>query len=1083
MQHRYTVQIFTKIQLVVLALIVMTSIGLAQDDTYYSAINPASVNFISDLKGRIRAPYTKIAYASYDETNVANFSSYVYNGTQRAVNCVYSGYVYVYTPPFAWGTMSREHTWCHSWMPTYSSTSGDEYADQHHLFPTEQNHANGVRSNHPLGIVTQVQSTFLECKYGKDANGNTVFEPRDRHKGDAARALLYMAMKYDGVNNNAWTFNWLNGTRLPSTSEGPMDLNLLIQWHKQDPPDKWEVDRNNYVQSIQSNRNPFVDHPEYVNYINFNDISLLSPTYAAEPENFITNLTATTGSGKVTLNWTDAAAGAQAPSGYLIEAYSTNNYFIPIDGSTYTDDTNLSDGVARVNVAHGSGHTYTFNGLSSGTTYYFRVYSYNGTGTSVNYKIVGTIPSVSATVTTADPAVEPTNYPTGLAAGTITYNSIALTWTDAAAGTQAPSGYLLMANTTNSFTAPVDGTVYSDDILLSDGSAVVNISNPSTGTYTFNTLNPNTTYYFRMYSYNGAGAQINYKTDGTAPSISATTATVVLATEPTNYVTNFAVGTAATSTVTLNWTDAVAGAQAPSGYLIVANTSNSFTDPVDGTQYADDEALADGSAMVNITYPSTGTYTFSGLNSGVTYYFRMYSYNGLSAQINYKTSGTVPAVSQTTTVGQVSYSPVLLDNFNRPNSTVLGSSPNMPSGLSWTEIETSAPASISIVNLMARMASTTAGREFALVDLTKIPQYPVNLDLASQTITWAFNMRSTRANPSGFDATNFGYGVVLGKTTADVGAGNGYAVVHGQSGSSDYIRLTKFTNGLDANSKFSDIIASTTAFTNEFLSVKVTYNPPTHQWALYVEGNATAFPRSDPRQTSAQMGSLTTESTYTGLQLKYFGMLWNHNTSATDSAAFDDIYISGPGGLLPVELVSFNVKQVKENVVLAWKTATEVNNYGFYVERSQDGISWDNLGMVRGAGSTSEAHSYLFNDRPVSAGKYQYRLRQVDNNGTTTFSSIQSVSYEFLRGFELQQAYPNPFNPTTLISYNIKQKGLVSLKVYDALGSEVAELVNREQESGYYSVTFNAHGLVSGTYICVLRSNGFTATQKIMLLK
>ena len=101
-----------------------------------------------------------------------------------------------------------------------------------------------------------------------------------------------MPIRYNGINGYDWTFNWLNNTRLPSLGEADQDLATLIQWHKQDPPDKWEVDRNNYIQSIQQNRNPFVDHPEYVNYINFNDLTKYNPVYAIEPTNYVTNFSA-----------------------------------------------------------------------------------------------------------------------------------------------------------------------------------------------------------------------------------------------------------------------------------------------------------------------------------------------------------------------------------------------------------------------------------------------------------------------------------------------------------------------------------------------------------------------------------------------------------------------------------------------------------------------------------------------------------------------------------------------------------------------------------------------------------------------
>lgn len=262
--------------LLVLTIITLHDLNIFAQVGYYDSINVANPTFVTDLKERIRRNYTKVSYDLFDETNVTNYASYHKTDTTRGVRCVYSNYEHIYSSTFTWGTMSREHTWCHSWMPTYSSTSGNEYSDQHHLFPTHQNGANGVRSNHPLGIVATVTSSFLEGKYGKDANNNNVYEPRDQHKGDAARAILYMALRYDGVNGNSWNFNWLNSVRLPFLNEAPQDINTLIQWHQNDPPDAWEIGRNDYIYSIQNNRNPFIDHPEYVNYIDFNDMTYKS---------------------------------------------------------------------------------------------------------------------------------------------------------------------------------------------------------------------------------------------------------------------------------------------------------------------------------------------------------------------------------------------------------------------------------------------------------------------------------------------------------------------------------------------------------------------------------------------------------------------------------------------------------------------------------------------------------------------------------------------------------------------------------------------------------------------------------------
>jgi hypothetical protein len=245
--------------------------------TYYNGIDTGTVTFVADLQNLV-SQHTQISYDNFDETNIAFFASRDTTGGQKAVTCVYSGQIYVYTPPFTWIPFSREHTWCHSWMPTHPSTSGKEYTDQHHLFPTNHNNVNGVRSNHPLGIVVTpsgANGTYLEARYGTNSSGQTVYEPRNAHKGDAARALFYMALRYN------WTFDFLNNTRLPALSEAPQSVDLLIQWHTQDPPDDWERARNEYIHSIQNNRNPFVDHPEYVNVIDFN--TLTKKTSASPP--------------------------------------------------------------------------------------------------------------------------------------------------------------------------------------------------------------------------------------------------------------------------------------------------------------------------------------------------------------------------------------------------------------------------------------------------------------------------------------------------------------------------------------------------------------------------------------------------------------------------------------------------------------------------------------------------------------------------------------------------------------------------------------------------------------------------------
>jgi hypothetical protein len=195
--------------------------------------------------------------------------------------------------------------------------------------------------------------------------------------------------------------------------------------------------------------------------------------------------------------------------------------------------------------------------------------------------------------------------------------------------------------------------------------------------------------------------------------------------------------------------------------------------------------------------------------------------------------------------------------------------------------------------------------------------------------------------------------------------------------------------------------------------------------------------------------------------------------------------------VLPVELVSFKASLCSDReVLLDWTTATEVNNYGFKVERkvlSQQSAVGNNdfepIGFVAGSGNSNSTKSYDFVDNKLNGGsKFAYRLKQIDNNGAFTYSSIQEVEL-LLNEYVLSQNYPNPFNPTTTIEYIIPQAGQVSLSVYDVLGERVSDLVNEFKESGIYTVDFDASNLSSGSYIYVLRSNGNTVSKKLTVIK
>lgn len=192
----------------------------------------------------------------------------------------------------------------------------------------------------------------------------------------------------------------------------------------------------------------------------------------------------------------------------------------------------------------------------------------------------------------------------------------------------------------------------------------------------------------------------------------------------------------------------------------------------------------------------------------------------------------------------------------------------------------------------------------------------------------------------------------------------------------------------------------------------------------------------------------------------------------------------------PVELSSFTGVFNGDNIDLYWKTETEINNYGFNIKRysSKSPPIWETIGFVEGHGNSNSPKFYTFTDFDIhNSGNYNYRLKQIDNDGTYKYYHGVSIQVEMPNIFYLSQNYPNPFNPETRIDYTVPAKQMVTLNVYNVLGELVSELVNEIKEAGSYTVTFDASSTVarlpSGIYIYRLKSPGYSVNKKMTLLK
>lgn len=219
------------------------------------------------------------------------------------------------------------------------------------------------------------------------------------------------------------------------------------------------------------------------------------------------------------------------------------------------------------------------------------------------------------------------------------------------------------------------------------------------------------------------------------------------------------------------------------------------------------------------------------------------------------------------------------------------------------------------------------------------------------------------------------------------------------------------------------------------------------------------------------------------------------------TTAFSEFSLGGDGdNPLPVELTDFNAQRTENGVRLMWTTASELNNAGFIVLRASNThpepveiASYRTAPELRGSGTTSRQTHYTFLDRSVESGRtYTYRLRSVDFNGTV-HDYLRAVTVDIQRletegenekvyNYALMQNYPNPFNPTTIIRFTMRQAGKATLTVSDVLGRVVRTLV-LDAARGENQVQFDGSGLPSGLYFYQLRTQGFSATRKMMLLK
>ena len=267
--------------------------------------------------------------------------------------------------------------------------------------------------------------------------------------------------------------------------------------------------------------------------------------------------------------------------------------------------------------------------------------------------------------------------------------------------------------------------------------------------------------------------------------------------------------------------------------------------------------------------------------------------------------------------------------------------------------------------------------------------------------------------------------------------------------------------------------------TTHLIVVKYTFNSTTNDdvTGIYIDP---AMPGDEPASFDAEGTASEGDANGIGSVLLRQG-----GSSSAPSLSLSGIRIGTSwNSPLPVELTSLTASEMANGVNLKWNTATEINNYGFEVQRKNGSSDvWNKITFVKGNGNSNSPKAYSFIDKNVNSGKYYYRLKQIDFDGKSSFSKVVEINISTPEAYKLNQNYPNPFNPVTTIKYEIPKAGKVRLVIFDMLGREVETIVNEYKEAGRYNVQFNANKFASGTYLYEIQTGNFVQVKKMILLK
>jgi hypothetical protein len=357
------------------------------------------------------------------------------------------------------------------------------------------------------------------------------------------------------------------------------------------------------------------------------------------------------------------------------------------------------------------------------------------------------------------------------------------------------------------------------------------------------------------------------------------------------------------------------------------------------------------------------------------------------------------------------------------------------------------------------------------------------------------------------DGNFFGFGLNTANARVAITTNGGtnflFCTLAGAGGDNGFVSTVAFSNdklnGLAGTSQTSTTVARTTNGGVNWFSQTIPSTITGHCNIKWVPGTSAVYvvvSSSSETQCFKSYNNGSNWTSYTfpsgSANIAHSDLQYNGDDKLLESVTY--IFAANKAGSIysmheismPVILYSFSCSTKDRDVTLKWITTSEINNKGFEIYRKDylENNNWELIGFAKGEGNKNTPSNYNFTDKKLNAGKYFYRLKQIDYNGNFEFFNLSGfVEIENPVKFSLAQNYPNPFNPSTKINFAIPQNGFVTLKVYDILGNEVSTLINEYKNAGYYEVEFNNNNLSTGTYFCKLKTNNEYAVKRMLYIK